>query len=264
MTEEARRPRALVTGASSGFGEVFARKLAARGHDVVLVARRRDRLEQLASELSEKIGVGAEVIQADLSQDGEVSPVEERLRAGDIDLLVNNAGFATSGEFVQLPIERELEEIAVNVRAVVRLTHAALGPMIAHRRGGIINVASMAGFQPVPNMATYAATKAFVLHFSEAVHEEVKRHGVVVTALCPGPVKTEFQQVAGVDEARPPSFVWVSVDAVVSTALATLASRRAIAVPGTFSRLGVLSVRLMPRFVVRRVAGAMFKRGDSS
>lgn len=264
MTAAVDRKRALITGASSGFGEVFARKLAARGHDVVLVARRRDRLEQLASELSEKIGVGAEVIQADLSQDGEVSPVEERLRAGDIDLLVNNAGFGTAGEFAHLPLERELEEVDLNVRAVVRLTHAALGPMIAHRRGGIINVASMAGFQPIPNMATYAATKAFVLHFSEAVHEEVKRHGVVVTALCPGPVKTEFQQVSGVDEARVPPMGWVSVDSVVESALRALASRRAMTVPGALNKAGVMAVRLMPRFVVRRVAGAMFKRGDSS
>lgn len=260
MTEEARRPRALITGASSGFGEAFARELARRRHNLVLVARRRDRLERLAAEISEGDGVGAEVLAADLSQDADVSRVEERLRAGDIDLLINNAGFGTAGEFAHLPLERELEEVDLNVRALVRLTHAALGPMIARRRGGIINVASMAGFQPIPNMAIYAATKAFVLHFSEAVHEEVKRHGVVVTALCPGPVRTEFQQVAGVDESRAPSFVWVSVDTVVSTALAALASRRAIAVPGLFSRLGVLTVRLSPRFLVRRVAGSMYRR----
>ena len=164
MTEATSRPRALITGASGGIGETFARHLAKRGHDLVLVARRRDRLEKLAAELSEAHGVKAEVVEADLADDSAVATVEERLRRGDIDLLVNDAGFGTRGEFAGLPIERELEELDVNVRALMRLTHAALGPMVERGRGAVINVASTGAFQPVPHMATYAATKAFVLH----------------------------------------------------------------------------------------------------
>ncbi len=260
MTEQATRPRALITGASSGIGETFARRLARQGHDLVLVARRRDRLEKLASELSESHGVAAEIIQADLSKDADLSVVEERLRSGHIDLLVNSAGFGSVGEFGDAALERELEQLDVNVRALMRLTHAALASMTERRRGGIVNVASTAAFQPIPNMGTYAATKAFVLHFSEAVHEEAKRRGVAVTCLCPGPVRTEFQKVAGVDDGRVPSMVWTSPDKVVDSAFAALRSTRAVVVPGAFNRLAAMSVRFTPRFLTRRIAGSMFKR----
>ncbi len=264
MTEETRRPRALITGASSGIGETFARHLARQGHDLVLVARRRDRLERLASELSESHDVAAEIIQADLSKDADLSVVEERLRSGHIDLLVNSAGFGSVGEFGDASLERELEQLDVNVRALMRLTHAALASMTERRRGGIVNVASTAAFQAIPNMGTYAATKAFVLHFSEAVHEEAKQHGVAVTCLCPGPVRTEFQKVAGVDDGRVPSMVWTSPDKVVDSALAALRSSRAVAVPGAFNRLAAMSVRFTPRFLTRRIAGAWFKRTAGS
>ena len=259
MTEAASRPRALITGASSGIGEAFARQLAKRGHDLVLVARRRERMEKLAAEVSEAYGVEAEVIEADLAEDGDVSAVEERVRRGDIDLLVNDAGFGTRGEFAGLPLARELEELDVNVRALMRLTHAALGPMVERGRGAVINVASTGAFQPVPYMATYAATKAFVLHFSEALHEEVKGKGVTVTCLCPGPVKTDFQQVAGVNERRMPAMAWVSVDAVVESALKAVSARRAIVMPGLLNRVTAGAVRLMPRSLARRIAGAMFR-----
>ena len=259
MTEATSRPRALITGASGGIGEAFARQLAKRGQDVVLVARRRERLEKLAAELSEAHGVEAEVVEADLAEDGDVSAVEERLRRGDIDILVNDAGFATRGEFAGLPLARELEELDVNVRALMRLTHAALGPMVERGRGGVINVASVGAFQPVPHMATYAATKAFVLHFSEALHEEVKGKGVTVTCLCPGAVKTDFQQVAGVDESR--LRAWKSADDVVESALKAVSARRAIVMPGLLNRVTAGAVKLMPRFVVRRIAGSMFKQG---
>ena len=259
MTEATSRPRALITGASSGIGETFARHLAKRGHDLVLVARRRDRLEKLAAELSEAHGVKAEVVEADLADDSAVATVEERLRRGDIDLLVNDAGFGTRGEFAGLPIERELEELDVNVRALMRLTHAALGPMVGRGRGAVINVASTGAFQPVPHMATYAATKAFVLHFSEALHEEVKGKGVTVTCLCPGPVKTEFQQVAGVNDRRVPALAWTSVDAVVESALKAVSARRAIVMPGLLNQVTAGAVKLMPRSLARRIAGAMFR-----
>ena len=253
--------RALVTGASAGIGDAFARNLAKKGYDLVLVARRRDRLDQLAAELTAAHGVAVEVIEADLSQAGAVSSVEQRLSRGDIDLLVNCAGFGTRGEFGDLPLERELEEIDVNVRALTRLSHAALVPMTRQKRGAIINVASVGAFQPVPYMATYAATKAYVLSFSEALHEEVRRHGVTVTCLCPGPVKTEFQQVAGVDERRL-RMGWVSPDKVVAAALRAAAKGRAIAVPGPMNALASTAPRFTPRFLVRKIAGAMFRDPD--
>jgi short-subunit dehydrogenase len=264
MTTQDTRRRALVTGASAGIGEAFARRLAST-HDLVLVARRRERLDALAKELSDAHGASCEVITADLAKSDDVTRVEERLRAGDIDLLINNAGFGTFGEFAKLPLARELEELDLNVRALMRLSHAALGPMNERGRGEIINVASAAGFQPVPYNATYAATKAFVLHFSEALHEEARHHGVAVTCLCPGPVRTEFQQVAGLDEHALPSFAWVGVDTVLDSALSALRRGRAIALPGAFNAVTANSVRLAPRFLVRRIAGSMFRnQGNSS
>ncbi len=249
----------MVTGASSGLGETFARQLAKRGYDLVLVARRKDRLDRLAAELAEGHEASGEVIEVDLTTDDGVSLVEERLRAGDVELLVNNAGFGTWGEFADLPLERELEELDVNVRALVRLTHAALGPMAQQKRGAIINIASTGAFQPVPYMATYAATKAFVLHFSEALYEEAKKHGVTVTCLCPGPVKTEFQRVAGINESRLPGIGWMSPDRVVASALRAAFSGRAITVPGALNAITATTVKLIPRFVARRISGAIFR-----
>ena len=258
MSEAASRSRALITGASGGIGEAFARQLAKRGHDLVLVARRRERMEKLATELTGAHGVEAEVVEADLADDSAVATVEERLRRGDIDLLVNNAGFGTRGEFAALPLARELEELDVNVRALMRLTHAALGPMVERGGGAVVNVASTGAFQPVPYMATYAATKAFVLHFSEGLHEEVKSKGVTVTCLCPGATRTEFQQVAGVDERS--MRAWKDPDDVAESALKAMTSRRAITVPGALNVATMAAVKLMPRFVARRIAGSMFKQ----
>lgn len=263
MAETAQRPRALITGASAGIGEGFARRLAKDAYDLVLVARRRDRLEQLAAAVTSEHGVQAEVIEADLSKDEGVSQIEERLRAGGIDLLVNNAGFGTVGEFAGLPLERELEQLDVNVRALMRLTHAALGAMKEGRKGTLINVGSMAAFQPIPYNATYAATKAFVLHFSEAVHEEAKARGVTVTCLCPGPVKTEFQEVAGIDQSIMPAMNWQSVDSVVETALSAARSGRAFAIPGALNVMMSASTRLTPRFITRRVAGSIYRRAGT-
>jgi short-subunit dehydrogenase len=254
------RRRALVTGASSGIGEEFARQLARKGYDLVLAARRRDRLEKLAAELSTSHGTTAEVIEADLGTPEGVISVEKRLEQGDIDLVVNNAGFPTYGEFAGLPIYRELEEVDVNIKALVRLTHSALGPMVQRKRGNIINVGSTGSFQPVPYMATYAATKAFVLHFSEGVHEEVKKHGVTVTCLCPGFVHTEFQQVAGLDRDRIPDRGRLTPAQVVAAALKGTAAGRAIVIPGAMNRaLATGLVRVSPRFAVRRIAGRLFE-----
>ncbi len=259
MADHTVRPIALVTGASSGIGRGFASRLAHDGQDLVLVARRRDALDALAAELRAANGVGVEVLAADLATDAGVAAVEQRLASGDIELLVNNAGFGTSGEFAELPLERELRQIDLNVRALVRLSHAALTPMYARRRGAVINVASTGGFQPVPYMATYAGTKAFVLHFSEALHEEAARHGVTVTCLCPGPVKTGFQDAAALDVSRMPSLGWTSVDEVVGQALSAARRRRAIAIPGALNRATAASVGFIPRFLTRRIAGSMFR-----
>ena len=258
--ERSPRRKALVTGASSGIGEEFARQLAKNGYDLVLVARRKDRLEKLAAELSQEQATVAEIIEADLVTPEGVISVEKRLGQGDIDMLVNNAGFGTRGEFASMPLHRELEELDLNIKALVRLTHAALGTMVPRQRGNIINVGSTGSFQPVPYMSTYAATKAFVLHFSEGVHEEVKKQGVTVTCLCPGFVMTEFQQVAGIERQRLPARGRLTPPKVVASALKASAAGRAIAIPGTINRtLATGVMRVTPRFAARRIAGSLFK-----
>lgn len=254
--------RALITGASSGIGEAFGRALARKGYDLVLVARRRDRMKKLAADVATANGVAAEIIEADLALPDGVGQVEQRLLQGDISMLVNCAGFGTRGEFASLPEERELEEIDVNVRALTRLSHAALETMVPAHRGTIINVASTGAFQPVPYMATYAATKAYVLSFSEALHEEAKPHGVTVTCVCPGAVRTEFQQVAGVDD-RALRLGWTSPEKVVNMTLRAASRGKAVVVPGGLNQATALSNRFVPRFVTRRIAGAMFKRAGS-
>jgi hypothetical protein len=259
MANESTRQVALITGASAGIGEGFARRLAQDNYNLVLVARRHERLEALSEELRDACGTSTEVITADLATDEGVKSIEARLSRGDIDLLINNAGFGTFGAFAKLPIERELQELDLNVRALMRLSHAGLSAMSDRGRGGIINVASAAGFQPIPYNATYSATKAFVLHFTEALHEEAKENGVRVTCLCPGPVKTEFQEVSGVDASAMPSFAWVTVETVVDDALGALRAGRAISLPGAINAITANSVRFAPRFLVRRISGAMFK-----
>jgi short-subunit dehydrogenase len=251
--------RALITGASSGIGEAFARQLARKGYDLILVARRRERMEKLAADVSAAHNVAAEVMEADLAQPEVVASVEKRLRKGDVSLVVNCAGFGTRGEFASLPEDREIEEIDVNVRALTRLSHAALETMVPAHRGAIINVASTGAFQPVPYMATYAATKAYVLSFSEALHEEAKPHGVTVTCVCPGPTRTEFQQVAGVDD-RALRLGWTTPEKVVDMTLRAAARGKAVVVPGGLNQATALSNRFVPRFVTRKIAGAMFKR----
>ena len=257
---QTKRPRALVTGASSGIGAEFARQLAHRGYDLVLVARRRDRLEQLASE----VGGNVEVIDADLSTQAGVDAIASRLKRGDIDMLINNAGFGTNGEFSGLPLDRELQEIDVNVRALTQLCHAALVPMKEKRAGTIINVASTGAYQPVPYMATYAATKAYVLFLSEALHEEAKSYGVTVTCLCPGLTRTEFHDVANVNtNTAMLRRGWATPEKVVKSALRAAESGSAIAVPGGMNKMTANLPRLVPRFMVRKISGSMFKHtGD--
>ncbi len=255
------RKRALVTGASSGIGAEFARQLAARGYNLVITARRKDRLDSLASELRHARKVEVETIEADLATSEGVSVIESRIASGDVAMLINNAGFGNSGQFGEVSLDRELEELDLNIRALTRLSHAAIRQMREKGRGTIINVGSTGSYVPVPYMATYAATKAYVLSFSEALHEEARQYGVVVTCLCPGGTTTEFQAVAGFDSDRMPRMAFQGPDAVVTAALNGARAGSAIVVPG-FGNKATANVlpRLLPRFAVRKISGNIFKR----
>jgi short-subunit dehydrogenase len=253
---------ALITGASSGIGAAFARLLAERGHDLVVVARRTDRLEQLAKELDVAYRTPVEVLPADLSTADGVAVVEKRLTddARPIDVLINNAGFGTAGAFAELDVDREDEMLRLNVVALVRLTHAALGGMLARGRGGIINVASTAGFQPIPGWASYSASKAFVARFSEAVAAETRSSGVSVTVLCPGFTRTEFQDQADFSDEMIPGFLWQTPEEVAHAALVAMDKRRVYSVPGFAYKTLEVATGLFPKTAVRKVAGIMFRR----
>ncbi len=248
------RPISVITGASSGIGAEFARQLAARGHDLVVVARDADRLEALAVELRGRCGVEVAVMPADLTDETQRRVVEHRLRDG-VDLLVNNAGFGNHGDFADLDIEAEDAEIQLNVLAVVRLTHAAVCPMLERRRGAVINVSSVAGLVPgLPN-ATYGGSKAFVTAFSESLHEQLRDRGVRVMALCPGYTHTEFHARAGIDTSGSPDRMWLTAEHVVRIGLKDLASGKAVSVPGSAYKAIAVVTRLAPRSLTRRVAG---------
>jgi hypothetical protein len=257
----AERPTALVTGASSGIGQAFARLLAARTHDLVLVARRQDRLERLAKELDARHGVGVEVLAADLTAPAGVAEVERRLAddARPVELLINNAGFGTAGSFAGMDVDREENLIRLNVLAVVRLTHAALGGMLARGHGGVINVSSTAGFQPIPGWSTYAASKAFVSRFTEGIAGECAGTGVVVTVLCPGFTQTEFQQQADFSEDGVPKFLWQTPEEVALAGLAALEKKRVYAVPGWAYRTLEVTTGLLPKTVIRKAATLRYR-----
>jgi len=250
----------LITGASSGIGEAFARRLAALGRNVFLVARSEDKLVTLCNELGRENRVRAQYFVLDLSQPdaGERLFAETEKRGLEIDLLVNNAGFGSMGDFVKLDQARELNMIDLNVKALVDLTYRFLPPMRQRKRGAIINVASTAGFQPVPFMATYAATKAFVLSFSEAIWEENRPYGIEVLALCPGVTETNFFEAA--HGHRPPARAAQTADEVVGTALKALGRGKGHVVSGLSNLVMVEVERLVPRSVVVRVAGRMMRK----
>jgi short-subunit dehydrogenase len=252
---------ALVTGASSGIGEAMVRRLAQAGVASIVVARRADRLEALADELSDAPGA-VEVMVADLSRDDGVDRVAGRLSGPEppAELLVNNAGFGTSGRVADIEPGRMHDEIEVNVVALTRLTRAALPGMIERGRGWILNVSSVAGFQPAPQLAVYAATKAYVTSFTEALHEELRGTGVRATALCPGLTRTEFVEVSrGTDAAagqgRYPAMAWLSADEVASEGLRDAARGRALSVPGLHYKALVTTSGFVPRGLMRRMSG---------
>ena len=249
----------LITGASSGIGAAFARKLAARGRNVLLVARSEDKLIALCNELGRLTSIRAQYVALDLQQPDAAAQLfeETKKRELEIDMLINNAGFGSMGDFVKLDLDRELEMIQLNVRAVVDVTHRFLGPMRERKGGTIINVASTASFQAVPYMATYAATKAFVLSFSEAIGEENRLHGIHVMALCPGVTETKFFEAAKVD--RPPMRTIQTPEEVVDTALRGLARQKSLVISGWTNWITVEAERIAPRSVVTKVAARVLR-----
>jgi len=250
------KPLALVTGASLGIGEQFARILAAKGYDLVLVARGEARLQLLADELSRGFGAGCAVLAADLSTSEGVASVEKRITDGPaFDTVINNAGFAWRGEFVDEPPDDIAEMVRLNVLALSALSRAALAVMVARRSGRLLNVASMAAFLPGPSEAVYYATKAYVLSLTQALHEEVKSAGVHVSALCPGITPTNFQDRAGSHHDRLPRFAMTGAARVAAEGLAALEENRAVCIPGGLYKAFVSLVHLAPRSVVRRGAG---------
>lgn len=249
---------ALVTGASAGIGSEIAKLLAGRGHTLVLVARRKDRLTALADELSDQHGVRVETIAADLGKPTPRGKIPGRIEqlGLQVEILINNAGFATGGEpFHAADPERELEQVRVDVEAVVALTSAFLPGMVARGRGAILNVASTAGMQPMPYSAGYAAAKAYVLSFSEAIHQEVRGHGVTVTALAPGPVETDFWQIAGWETSSGKSFERAVPGTLISAAQAARAAVEGlergerVVVPGLPIRAAMLASRYIPHML---------------
>jgi short-subunit dehydrogenase len=247
-------PVALITGASAGLGVEFARQLSKRGHGLVLAARRKDRLDALAAELG-----NARAVAIDLGERGSAATLMADIAAAGetVELLVNNAGFGLRGRVAELDAARQRAMIDLNIGALTDLCRLAASAMIERRSGGILNVASTAAFQPGPNMAVYFASKAYVLSFTEALHEELKPHGVKVSALCPGPTRTEFGDVAGFPANG--AFDRLSMDAerVVELGLKALDKNRAVAVTGAMNKIGAASTRFVPRPIVRKIAGAI-------
>ena len=247
---------ALVTGASSGIGAEIARQLGEAGVPTVLVARRGDRLREIAARYDD-----FEVLEADLGTPEGRAITAERIASDDlpIDLVVNNAGFGTSGVFHELAVDRLAGEVELNVKALTVLSHAALSAMVPRGRGYLMNVSSVASFQAAPGLGVYAATKAYVTSLSEALHTEVKNAGVHVTALCPGLTKTEFQDHSNTtgQASRVPDLAWTTVEQVASTGLRDVASNRTISVPGTLYKVAVTSSDLLPRSITRWVSGSI-------
>ena len=257
------RPTALVTGASGGIGEALARELAARGHDLVLVARSVGALEALAAELSQAHGITATSIGADLAASGAGRALagELRSRGLDIDIVVNNAGFADFGEFAQTDLDKTMQMVALNVVTLTELTHELLPPMIERGRGRVMNLASTAAFLPGPLMAVYYATKAYVLSFSEGVAEELKGTGVTVTALCPGPTASGFQARAAMEDSKLVKGKRVMDAATVAKmGVDAMEAGKTVAICGFKNKVQAV----MPRFLPRALVPPMVKRAQAA
>ena len=254
-----RNTAVMITGASSGIGLAFSHALAARGANLILVARSGDRLHSLAQELAHRHSIRAHALVADLTEAGAASDVHARASALGLapEVLINNAGFATYGHFDTLPLARQLDEISLNCRAVVELSHAALPAMLKRGTGAIINVASTAALQPLPYMAIYGASKAFVLSFSEALWQEYRDRGVRVLALCPGATDTAFFDVVGAAEAAVGDRM--AAETVVNTSLNALDRGRSHVVPGRANRMLGWLPRVLPRQTILRIVANMLR-----
>jgi uncharacterized protein len=254
---------ALVTGASAGIGATLARKLAHRGYNVILAARRGDRLKHLADQLSDQHNVRAIAVPSDLTDPNDRAKLIATIHdAGlSVSVLVNNAGFATGGHYTESPTSREVEQVRVLIEAPIELTSAFLPAMVARGEGAILNVSSTAGMMPMPYSAGYSAAKAHVLAFSQALHYEVRRAGVAVTAICPGPVATEFWEAS--DDSpigkTVPKFVWVTADDVAEEALKGLERNKRVVVPGTAVRLGAVGSAYVPDAVKASIVAAAMR-----
>lgn len=252
--------RALITGASAGIGEVFARRLAERGMNVIVTARREDRLVTLADELRQRFGVEAVPIAADLADQAEVRRLWDHATAiGEIDLLVNNAGFGAQGPFHEVELQRHVDLVEVNCTAPMILAYLALAGMRARRSGGIINVSSIAAYQPVPTLGSYAASKAMLLSLSEAMWVENRDSGVRVLALCPGRTPTEFQQVAGTGSVQG-TFGSRTPEQVVDQCLEDFEAGKSHSIPGVENAVATWAVRAIPRGPLTRAMKQVVKR----
>jgi len=251
----------LITGASSGLGARFALAVAAQGQDVILVARRADRLAQLARTIKDRHGVAADVVASDLAVPGAPAKLIAEIgkRGLAVNTLINNAGFGARGAFVEIDRALQARMIDLNCRALMELCHAVLPGMIQMGSGGILNVASTAAFQPGPWMTVYYATKAFVLSFSEGLHEEAKGQGVRVSALCPGPTRTEFAEVAAMGDSALFKRFASDPEGVVKDGLKALAANKAVKISGAMNGVMAESIRLTPRGMARRIAGSLQK-----
>jgi short-subunit dehydrogenase len=246
---------ALVTGASSGIGAAFARELAARRADLVITARRTDRLDWLAADLRSEYGVEVEAIAADLTDDKQLSLLAERLDDPErpVDLLVNNAGSGSAGDFADQPIDAVLQQVRLNIIAPLTLIRAVVPRMMARRSGGIVNVSSLGGFMPMPGSATYGATKAFSSAFGESLALELRGHGIHVTTLWAGLTRTEFHQAGGYSPDTLPKVAWSSPESVAAAGLAAVAAGRTTTAPGRSTKAFVPVARFMPRAMLRRM-----------
>lgn len=256
------RPLTLITGASSGLGREFARIAASRGHDLALVARSTVGLEAVRAELLRAHALRVHVFACDLAREGAVSWLLVGLaqRGLAVETLINNAGFGDSGAFVQLPHQRQIDMLRVNGEALSSLTRGLLPGMVERGRGGVLNVASLAAFQAGPGMAVYYASKAYVLHFSEALHDELAASGVKVSCLCPGPTRTDFARRSGMEKSELFRGGAADAAAVARFGWESLERNRAIAIPGLGNRLLALSTRLAPRALTRRLAARLNRR----
>lgn len=250
----------LITGASSGIGLELARCAAAEGSDLILVARRETRLRDLARELTDRHGVAARVMVFDLEDPHAPEAIVDQLNGENVDVLVNNAGFGARGAFAEVGLDEQIAMLQVNVEALTHLTRLLLPPMLARGRGGVLNVASTAGFQPGPYMSVYYASKAYVLSLSEALAEEMKGTGITISCLAPGPTRTEFQQRAGAKRA------WVSqlnpgtAEGVARVGWKGFRSGKVIVVPGPTNRVAATLAQLVPRIIARKATALLNSR----